>query len=101
LKTAHRSTLAAAALLLMALSTGVTAQALGKGQQYYQKICAKCHEAGVGPVLLGRELPEATTLYMVRHGLNAMPAFRLSDIDDATLKDLALYLSKSTAPAKK
>lgn len=99
--TAHRSTLAAAALLLACLSTSAAAQAIGKGQQYYQKICAKCHEAGVGPVLLGRELPEATTLYMVRHGLNAMPAFRMSDIDDATLKDLAAYIARSTAPATK
>lgn len=93
--------LTAAALLLACLNTGAAAQAVGKGPQYYQKICAKCHEAGVGPALLGRELPEATILYMVRHGFNAMPAFRQTDIDDATLKDLAAYLSKSPAPAKR
>lgn len=70
-----------------------TPQQIGKGQQFYQQVCAKCHEAGIGPVITGRGLPEATYVYMARNGFNAMPAFRLSDIDDATLQDLAKYLS--------
>ena len=78
-----------------------SAQTITKGQQFYQKICAKCHEVGTGPVLLGRELPEATVLYIARHGMNAMPAFRHTDIDDVTLKELAAFINKSPAPAKK
>lgn len=89
--------LAALALALAGHAPGALAQQPGpqisKGQQFYQKVCAKCHEAGIGPVITGRGLPEATYVYMARNGLNAMPAFRISDIDDATLQELAKYLS--------
>lgn len=69
--------------------------AIGKGQRYYEKVCAKCHEAGVGPVIKGRGFPEMTYIVIARNGFNAMPAFRVTDIDDETLKDLASYLSKT------
>jgi hypothetical protein len=35
---------------------------------------------------------------IARNGMNAMPSFRVTDIDDATLEDLANYLSKTEAP---
>ena len=76
-------------------------QDVGPGQRYYEKVCAKCHEAGIGPVLLGRGLPPEAFQYFVRHGSGPMPAFRVTDIDDATLKELAQYLSTSKAPAGK
>lgn len=94
------STLGLAALALT-LAQPAAAQTISKGQQFYQKVCAKCHEAGIGPVLLGRGLPEATFIYFARHGSGPMPAFRMTDIDDATLQELASYLSKSPAPSKK
>ena len=72
---------------------------VGKGQRYYERVCAKCHEAGIGPVIKGRGFPEMTYMVIVRNGFNAMPAFRVTDIDDDTLKDLASYLSKT--PVKK
>lgn len=91
---------AAAGLLLWmaghapgALAQQPAPQQISKGQQFYQQVCAKCHETGIGPVITGRGLPEATYVFMARNGLNAMPAFRVTDIDDATLKDLAKYLS--------
>lgn len=93
--------LLAGAALLAGLATSASAQTLTKGQQFYQKVCAKCHEVGTGPVLLGRELPEATVQIIARHGLNAMPAFRHTDIDDATLLELATFIHKSAAPANK
>ena len=86
--------LAGAALLAGTAS----AQTITPGQQFYQKVCAKCHEAGIGPVLLGRDLPPATITLIARYGLNAMPAFRHTDIDDATLEQLAAYVSTSAAP---
>jgi mono/diheme cytochrome c family protein len=76
-------------------------QTITAGQTFYQKVCAKCHEAGIGPVLLGRGLPPEAFQYFVRHGSGPMPAFRVTDIDDATLKELAQYLSTSKAPAGK
>lgn len=69
----------------------------GAGKRYYQQICAKCHEAGVGPVITGRGMDPAIYTTFVRYGKGAMPAFRESDIDDATLQDLANYLAKTPA----
>lgn len=88
--------LAAMLVLLAGQSSSALAQQapqIGKGQQFYQKVCAKCHEAGIGPVITGRGFPEAVYVTIARSGFNGMPAFRLSDIDDATLQDLAQYLS--------
>jgi len=92
--------LAIGAAALASIATITSAETLPtKGAQYYQKVCAKCHEAGIGPLLLGRGLPPETFLYFARHGSGPMPAFRTTDIDDATLKELAIYLSNSSAPA--
>lgn len=95
--------LAAALVLLAGHASSAWAQdtlKISEGQRFYQKVCAKCHEAGTGPVILGRGLPEIAITTIARHGNNAMPAFRLSDIDDATLQDLAAYVSRSPAPKK-
>lgn len=89
-----------AALATLALSwVGHTATAvaqdpahIGKGQQYFEKVCAKCHETGIGPVIKGRDLSEATYIITARMGRNAMPAFRITDIDDDTLIEVAKYL---------
>ena len=69
----------------------------GQGKRYFEKVCAKCHEVGIGPVLTGRGLDPLFYTTIVRHGNRAMPAFRVTDIDDATLQDLGVYLSKSPA----
>lgn len=69
----------------------------GQGKRFFEKVCAKCHEAGIGPVLTGRGLDPLFYTTIVRHGNRAMPAFRMTDIDDATLQDLGVYLSKSPA----
>lgn len=69
----------------------------GQGKRYFEKVCAKCHEVGVGPVITGRGLDPLFYSTIARYGNGAMPAFRVTDIDDATLQDLAVYLSKSPA----
>jgi mono/diheme cytochrome c family protein len=69
----------------------------GQGKRFFDKVCAKCHEAGIGPVITGRGLDPVVYTTIVRHGNRAMPAFRVTDIDDATLQDLAVYLSKTPA----
>lgn len=68
------------------------------GQEVYAKICHHCHDTGVGPVLTGRGLPAEYFEAMARHPRPAMPAFRVSEIDDASLRALALYLA--AAPPK-
>lgn len=74
-------------------------QDISPGQRYFEKICAKCHEAGIGPELKGRGLAPETVVAFARIGVNAMPAFRVTDIDDATLYDVGVYLSKSQPSA--
>lgn len=70
------------------------------GQEAYQKVCAYCHEAKVGPVLTGRNLPPAYITTVVRMGNGAMPAFRQSEIDDEVLNSLARLISTSAVGAK-
>jgi hypothetical protein len=43
--------------------------------------------------------PQDTVVAFARLGVNAMPAFRVTDIDDATLSDLGVYISKTQPPA--
>ncbi|WP_036269200.1 c-type cytochrome [Methylocaldum szegediense] len=71
------------------------------GAEVYAKICAYCHDAGVGPVIKGRQLPPEYISLVVRQGLRAMPAFRSSFIDDKALQALGEYISKSPAPTVK
>ncbi len=94
--------LAAALALALGASVAAAQDAAPKvapdaGKRFYEKVCARCHEAGIGPVLLGRNLPPALFTTIARSGLNAMPAFRVSDIDDQTLQAVAEYLSASKA----
>jgi 4-cresol dehydrogenase (hydroxylating) cytochrome subunit len=65
------------------------------GAEVYAKICAHCHESGVGPVIRGRGLAPAVISYFVRHGSRAMPAFRAAEIDDGALAKLADYIAKN------
>jgi len=73
----------------------------GSGKALYDKVCGYCHapEVGVGTVLAGRNLPEPYIRAIVRSGLNAMPAFPASYIDDASLAEVAEYLATLPAPA--
>jgi mono/diheme cytochrome c family protein len=65
------------------------------GAQVYAKVCGYCHEAQVGPTIRGRALPALYIRSVVRNGLRAMPAFRATEIDDASLEKLADYISKN------
>ena len=70
------------------------------GQEADKKVCAYCHEANVGPVLTGRNLPPAYITSVVRAGNQAMPAFRPSEIDDGTLNSLARMIAASASGPK-
>lgn len=98
---ARRAKLALVAVSIALLSTGeVKAQAAGQwrdANQVYEKICGHCHDTGIGPVIKGRGLPAEYYANTVRHGLKAMPAFRQTDVDDATLAALAAELAAGKA----
>jgi hypothetical protein len=67
--------------------------------QVYDKVCRHCHDMGVGPVIKGRQLVPAYVERVVRYGNRAMPSFRPSEIDDATLAAVARMINGSTAVA--
>ena len=66
-------------------------------EKVYASTCGYCHGRNVGPVILGRGLPVPAIEAMVRNGLNAMPAFRPSEISDAELAAVAAWVSASPA----
>lgn len=70
------------------------------GEDLYNKVCGYCHKpaVGVGTVLEGRELPVVYLKTIVRHGLNAMPAFPASYVDDVSLAELSKYLATLPTP---
>lgn len=99
-----RALVLAAGLVLT--GTAQAAQKLGEVQaqrspeQVYSAVCGYCHGQNVGPVIRGRAIPAATVETWVRHGMNAMPAFRPTEITPAELKALAVWVEKSTADPK-
>jgi len=92
------SVMSVALLLVTGRASADTQPQWRSGQETYTKICHYCHDTGVGPVLIGRGLPAAYFEIMARHPRPAMPAFRVSEIDDASLRALALFLA--AAPPK-
>lgn len=66
-------------------------------EKVYSSTCGYCHGRNVGPVILGRSLPVPAIEAVVRNGLNAMPAFRPSEISDAELAAVAAWVSTSAA----
>ena len=67
-----------------------------QGQKVFMKNCYACHpggDAGLGPSLNDKPLPDFMIRLQVRHGFGAMPAFTPTDISDADLDALLDYLS--------
>jgi mono/diheme cytochrome c family protein len=105
----RRTALAAAAggfMLVMAIAAATTTRTASAappapsepfvwkdGREVYAKVCAYCHEQGVGPAIRGRALPPAYIRAIVRNGNRAMPSFRAAEIDDESLAKLAEYIS--------
>ena len=70
-----------------------TASGWRDGAQVYANVCGHCHESGVGPAILGRQLPTILVTTVVRRGSRAMPAFRPSEIDDEALARVADFVA--------
>ena len=104
MKFAHYSMPAMALFVACALTLPLTAIAEAppsatprSAEKLYASTCGYCHGRNVGPVILGRSLPVPAIEAVVRNGLNAMPAFRPSEISDAELAAVAAWVSTSTA----
>ena len=98
-----RSLALGCAILVAGWAGQANAQAAGQwkdSSHLYAKVCANCHESGVGPIIRGRgeELAPEYYRFVVRNGLRAMPAFRITDIDEPVLKQLSEMLPTMAAP---
>lgn len=101
----HARCLAALPALVL-LAVPVQAQAAEQapqwrnGKEVYDKVCGQCHKpsVGVGTGLEGRELPVDYLKFIVRNGLNAMPAFPESHVDDLSLAEVSKYLASLPPP---
>lgn len=65
------------------------------GRVVFMQHCHKCHpggEAGLGPAINDKPLPEFLMKTQVRVGLGAMPSFHRDEISDKELDDLIRYL---------
>ena len=97
-----KNVLLAVGLPLIAFSLPTFASGDGKwksGEETYKKVCTYCHDAGVSPILRGRQLPPELIKHFVRNGSRAMPAFKPTHISDADLDALAAWIQNSPAPA--
>ncbi len=65
----------------------------------YARTCGYCHGVNIGPVLLGKQYAADAIALMVRSGNGGMPAFRPTEITDADLKALAVWIEASSATA--
>jgi len=74
------------------LQSGQAAENGRSGELVYQTICQYCHATGIGPEIRARQLPAAYTTVIVRQGLRAMPAFRLTEISDQELERVAAFI---------
>lgn len=78
-----------------------------RGERLFYRFCAKCHpggEAGLGPALNNKPLPEVAIRAQIRKGLGAMPAFpedRLPDAQVAEIADYVAALRKAPAPPER
>lgn len=110
------------AFLFFALGLIVAAQALAapdesrieRGQRVYQKWCFPCHGPGTDKpgtnALAARgqkpaaledrtDLTAPAVKAVVRHGVLFMPTFRKTEISDADLDAIAVYLTRNNRPA--
>ena len=64
-------------------------------EQIYLETCSYCHDHGIAPVITGRQLPAVRLTTVIRNGLNAMPAFRPTDISDSELESVTTWISNT------
>ena len=71
------------------------ANPLAQGQAAFRRTCNRCHPNGerdIGPRLIGKNLAEARTREIIRHGTGRMRAITPARLPDAQLPALMVYL---------
>jgi mono/diheme cytochrome c family protein len=66
-----------------------------RGQRVFYEYCNQCHpqgEAGLGPAINNKPVPDVAIRLQVRRGIGYMPAFDESVIPDRDLDHLLAYL---------
>ena len=69
--------------------------AIAHGRRVFFQHCHQCHphgEAGLGPAIVNKPLPEFLMKFQVRHGLGVMPSFPADKIPREDLEALMAYL---------
>jgi (+)-pinoresinol hydroxylase len=104
-----------AAIAMICVASAALAADPPRGKQVFDRFCAECHAPGFGhpgtqqlewtrgkslAVLeMRKDLLAAYVMKVVRNGLVEMPAYRPTEIDDASLNELAQYLALTKASA--
>jgi mono/diheme cytochrome c family protein len=73
----------------------ISSPAVAQGRTVFMTHCHQCHpggEAGLGPAINNKPLPEFAVRTQVRHGFGAMPAFYENEISETELDALISYL---------
>ena len=68
---------------------------VARGQKVFFQNCHQCHphgEAGLGPAIVNKPLPEFLMKFQVRHGLGTMPSFGGEKIPPDDLEALMAYI---------
>jgi mono/diheme cytochrome c family protein len=68
---------------------------VARGEKVFFQQCHQCHphgEAGLGPAIVNKPLPEFLMKFQVRHGLGTMPSFGAEKIPPEDLEALMSYI---------
>ncbi len=74
---------------------------LARGERLFSRDCQGCHprgEAGLGPALNDKPLPEWAIRLQVRRGFGAMPGFPPEELSDEELDAVVRYLKAVRDP---
>lgn len=80
------------------------AEVIRAPEKIFADTCGYCHGHFIAPGITvireirGRNLPPALVKTYVRNGVGSMPAFRFTEISDAELDSLAVWIESSEAP---
>jgi mono/diheme cytochrome c family protein len=68
-----------------------------RGERLFYRHCSRCHpggEAGLGPALNDKPLPEGAVETQIRKGIGSMPAFPDRILDDQQVAAIADYVTE-------
>lgn len=84
-----------AALRFSTAETAALTDTHAEGRRAFARYCHECHpggDAGLGPAINNKPLPQFLMQFQARHGLGAMPSFSAAQLSDAELDAITAYL---------